>query len=459
MALRTVGFGATYPTIAAAMLASGPGDTIQLLNGYGNETATVAQNGMTISGNSTSTGVTLQLGGGIATFTAAGTAPFAILDASDGNGIVGNAGDNLITVTAGIDAVDGGAGIDRLVVDYSLATGAVTGDSTSNFAEAGGGGRAVTMTAGTIEHFTVLTGTGADTITVGDGSNIVRVGAGANTVTTGNGNNLVVGGGDADTITTAGGNDTIDGGAGTNTISAGQGFNTITGGGGADTITALDGGNLVDAGNGTNRVTTGAGADTIVTGTGDDTIVSGAGDDLITSRGGADSVDAGAGNDRLTIDYSAMTTDVVGGIVSGNLGAGYVGHIQDQATSVLDFQGVESFSMTGGSGNDQLYSGAGADTLSGGAGNDILDGGAGDDVMAGGLGDDQLLIDSAGDVVVELAGQGSDTAWISAASAVTLSDNIEIVRLYGAGNTVTGGGGAEQLVANAGLLAERRRRR
>ena len=51
---------------------------------------------------------------------------------------VGNAGDNVITVTDGADFVNGGLGIDRLVVDYHLATGAVTGDSTSNFTEAGG---------------------------------------------------------------------------------------------------------------------------------------------------------------------------------------------------------------------------------------------------------------------------------------------------------------------------------
>ena len=451
MAIRTVGPGGTFSTIAFAMLASGPGDTIQLLGSYSNETATVTHSGMTVTGDVGSTGIILQLGIGIATFTAAGTAPFAIRDASDGNGIVGNAGDNLITVASGIDAVDGGAGIDRLVVDYSLATGAVTGNSTSNFSEAGGGGRAVTITAGTIEHFTVLTGPGADTITVGDGTNIIDMGIGANTATTGNGNNSVTGGNEADTITTGGGNDTINGGAGTNVISAGQGFNTITGGGGADTITALDGGNLINAGDGSNSVTTGAGADTITTGTGADIIVSGAGNDLITVRGGTDDVDAGAGSDRLTVDYSAMTTNVVGGVVSGNLGAGYVGHLADQATSVLDFRNVESFVIITGSGNDYIATGGGADSLTGGAGNDTLEGGAGNDVMTGGLGDDQFLVDSAGDVVIEAAGEGTDTAWVSMAGPVTLFANVEFVRFTGGGNQVTGSDSSEQLVANASV--------
>ena len=85
--------------------------------------------------------------------------------------------------------MNGGFGIDRLVVDYHLATGAITGNSTSNFSEAGGGGRTVTITDGTFENFTVLTGAGADTLTVGDGSNVVSAGNGANTITAGDGVN------------------------------------------------------------------------------------------------------------------------------------------------------------------------------------------------------------------------------------------------------------------------------
>jgi hypothetical protein len=50
--------------------------------------------------------------------------------------------------------VNGGSGEDRLVVDYRLATGAVTGDSTSSIAEAGGS-RLVTIAAGSFEHFTI----------------------------------------------------------------------------------------------------------------------------------------------------------------------------------------------------------------------------------------------------------------------------------------------------------------
>ena len=185
MTLRTVGPHSQYASIAAAMGAAGPGDTIQLESGYSHETATVLFSGMTIDGGAQSRDIVLNLGSGIATVTLTGTAPFHLNDAGDGNGIVGNAGNNLITVTGGVDAVDGGLGVDRLVVDYRDATGAITGDSTSNFTEAGGGGRSVTVTDGTIEHFTVLTGLGADTITTGAGNDIIKTGQGASTVSAG----------------------------------------------------------------------------------------------------------------------------------------------------------------------------------------------------------------------------------------------------------------------------------
>lgn len=370
MTVRTVGPQSDFPSIAAAMNASGPGDTLNLKAGYSNETATVDFSGMTIHGWRSSQGIVLNLGMGIATVTLTGTAPIRLNDASDSNGIVGNAGNNIITVTNGNDAVDGGRGVDRLVVDYRPAIGAVTGDSTSNFTEAGGAGRMVTITDGTIEHFTILTGSGADTITTGAGNDIIRTGQGASTV------------------------------------SAGQGANVIVGGANSDTVTALDGGNFVNAGNGTNTVTTGGGRDKIVTGTGADTIVSGAGNDQIVLRGGADTVDAGAGADRLVINYASMNTNVTGGITGGNIGTGYVGHIADLAGSLVDFERSESFTITTGSGNDRITTGKGADILRGGGGTDVFVSGGGRDALAGGGGSDRLRGGLGNDV--STGGAGAD---------------------------------------------------
>ena len=263
-----------YPTIAAAMMAAAPNDTIQLESGYSNETAAVTVNNITVDGGANSQGIVLQLAAGVAIFAATGAAPIDVLDADDGNGITANDGDNLVTVRSGVDAVNGGLGTDRLIVDYHLATGAVTGNSTSNFTEAGGGARSVTITNGTFEHFTVLTGAAADTLTTGAGDDLIQAGDGANTIT------------------------------------VGQGRNTVYAGEGADTITALDGGNCIFAGNGANTVTTGDGSDYVTGGTGADTVTTGGGSDRITVKGGADTITAGTGNDRLTIDYSTETNAV-----------------------------------------------------------------------------------------------------------------------------------------------------
>ena len=442
MPTLTVGPTSSYASIALAMIDAGPGDTISLETGYSNETATVTHNNMTVTGDATSTGIVIQIGTtapAIATFTLAGTAPIDILDSPQGNGLVGNAGNNVITVTDGSDAVNGGLGIDRLVVDYHLATGAVTGDSTSNFTEAGGS-RLVTITDGTFENFTVLTGSGADTLTVGNGDNVINAGSGANTIT------------------------------------AGNGANTITGGNNADTITAGDGGNHIDAGDGTNIITSGGGNDVILSGTGADTIVAGGGDDLITIRGGADGVDSGAGNDQLTVDYSASITAVTGGVTSGNLGAGYSGHIADLSGNLVDFVATETFSITTGSGNDTITTGDGNDELFGQGGNDVLHGAGGNDSLTGGPGNDTLdggtgnntalYLDAPAAVNVSLLLQGSpqDTG---SAGLDTLSNiqnltgsthddnltgdaNANVIRGDAGADVINAGGGNDQLHGGAG---------
>ncbi|HYG46825.1 MAG TPA: hypothetical protein VD846_02690, partial [Allosphingosinicella sp.] len=63
-------------------------------------------------------------------------------------------------------------------------------------------------------------------------------------------------------------------------------------------------------------------------------------------------------------------------------------------------------SLSGGTGNDQLF---------GNGGNDLLDGGSGADSMRGGTGHDTYVVDDAGDVVEENAGEGSDAVRTSLA--------------------------------------------
>jgi Ca2+-binding RTX toxin-like protein len=370
MAILTVGPTSTFPTIAATMAAAGTGDIISLEAGYGSENATVTVGGLSFDGGPSSTGINLQLSSGISSITLLGTAPINVLDnAADGNAINGNDGNNVITVTGGADAVSGGLGIDRLVVDYHLTTGAVTGNSTTNIADAGGLG-IVTINGG-FENFTILTGSGADTITTGAGDDIINTGEGASTVT------------------------------------AGAGANRITGGSGADTVTALDGGNFIDGGDGDNTLTSGNGNDVITGGLGVDVIVAGGGNDVITVRGGGDTADSGAGSDRLIVDYSSSVTAVNGGVTGGTLAAGYDGTFADVAgTSSIVFHNTENFTVTTGSGNDVIATGDGDDVLDGGTGADQLNGGGGSDTLLIGLGSDALD-----------GGAGTDTVMFSAARA------------------------------------------
>jgi len=162
-------------------------------------------------------------------------------------------------------------------------------------------------------------------------------------------------------------------------------------------INVIDGG----AGNDTLYGNVGFGfeADTLIGGTGDDTFyVVGPGAIIVEHSNG--------GTDRIVSLFSYMLPWNVENLefqpwVSDVDGTG---NNLDNAISGSDGINV----LSGQWGDDELFGHAGADTLVGGVGHDHHDGGAGADVMVGGTGDDTYVVDDAGDVVTELAGEGSD---------------------------------------------------
>jgi len=99
-----------------------------------------------------------------------------------------------------------------------------------------------------------------------------------------------------------------------------------------------------------------------------------------------------------------------------------------------------------------------ANTLTGNGAGNVLDGGAGADTLTGGAGDDTYVLDDAGDVVVELPGEGVDT--VQSRVAVTLPANVERLVLLGTApisgtgnaldNTLTGNSAANALAGGAG---------
>jgi Ca2+-binding RTX toxin-like protein len=93
---------------------------------------------------------------------------------------------------------------------------------------------------------------------------------------------------------------------------------------------------------------------------------------------------------------------------------------------------------------------AGDDSLFGELGNDSIDGGLGADRMAGGSGDDIYVLDNAGDLVVEAAGEGTDL--VNSSITYTLTDNVENLTLTGSAD-ISGTGNELNNIINGNLGA------
>jgi Ca2+-binding RTX toxin-like protein len=88
-----------------------------------------------------------------------------------------------------------------------------------------------------------------------------------------------------------------------------------------------------------------------------------------------------------------------------------------------------------------------SDTIYGLAGNDQIDGGAGADRMVGGLGNDIYIVDNAGDLTVEVAGEGTDL--VKAKVSYTLQAAVENLTLTGTSAIDgTGNGSNNKLTGN-----------
>ncbi|WP_375514277.1 calcium-binding protein [uncultured Nostoc sp.] len=323
------------------------------------------------------------------------------------------------------DIVDGGAGKDLLVVDYSsidpaIITGGING-SLDNFN--GSGVRFINI------EYVQITGSnkddviyglmGGDDTLNGMGGNDILIGGSNNSNDSNNGNDVINGGDGNDEISNrnynAAGDDTdlfdrFDGGAGDDILSAN--FSNQT----AD-ITFISGqsNNIVFA-DGTyaknfeylRNFTSGSGNDTIIqkgrlsggfnfNSSIENRFFTSAGDDTIDSGLGVDSVDAGEGNDLLIIDYSdgdnATTPGLNGSAYGSSLSsnASYNRHNIDysQYDSIIAYN-IERYKITGTSKADSFTGWFGDDVLIGGAGNDTINAFYGNDFVDAGSGDDEV---------------------------------------------------------------------
>src|SRR5450631_3160766 len=399
--------------------------------------------------------------------------------------MTGSAGVNILTGGAGNDTIDGGGGADILF--GGAGDDAIVYRGTENSIDGGTGINTLVLDAAA----TVNLGNGDQT--TGDGtavSNFLNVNASALTVGVD-----IIGSAAANAITGGAGDDVIDGAGGADAIAAGAGNDSVTyrgtetsidGGSGSDTLVLAASGGVTtvdfavaasadqtigDAVNVTRFENLDASALAtslnVIGSTTANTIVTGAGNDTVAYHGTESSIDGGTGSNTLAL---LDATDINLTHVDQSVGDSVlVSNFQNVDASALG--AGQDVSIIGSAGANILTGGAGADTINGSGGADVVSAGAGDDNVSywgteisidGGTGNNTLLLRAA--AVVDLANadqttgdstavanfQNVDGSLLSTGSTITGSAGANIIT-GGAGNDIIdGGGGADIIDAGAG---------
>lgn len=302
------------------------------------------------------------------------------------------------------DLADGGAGTDRIVLDYGAFTlGGIFVNVGSSFFVLAAAAQGISVQ--NVEAISITLTVTSDTV----------MGAG--------GDDVIIGNGGSDSLSGGGGNDRIQvdaggvfraaGGAGNDTLI----FNAFGGTVGLNirigTPILLTTGPVQGTALGFERLeaTLSGGNDTAIGGaladridgwTGNDLIRGAGGNDTLLAQTGVDTVEGGAGDDSITGAGSASGRSVADG------GAG------NDSIRTGDF----ADDLFGGDGNDTLYSSGGDDNFFGGGGNDTMSSAFTSGNFFGGAGDDEitsLLSTAFGSFD---GGTGTDVLMLSAAAAL-----------------------------------------
>ena len=428
-------------------------------------------------------------------------------DAGTSGQILGNAGNDSITVVDGDSILDGGIGNDTIY---------------------GGSG-----------NDAIYAGAGNDTVSTGNGNNYVTGDAGNDSITAGNGNDNINAGADNDLIIFADGNltsnDSVDGGSGTNTLQAtaanlatastsqltnvaniqtlqlstalagqtininnvDEAINTINVDGGYGTLNGLNAGgttlNLTDAlAGGTLTVAddttatgetltivknyavnedafggqaiTATGIETLVLNTGSTAVATTQSTGTVTLTGeaadsnlaisvtGSNEVSLGAvttaSTGLLSIDVSGLTAQASGvtATVAAPVSAGTVSITGSAGNDVLNGDADSSNTIRGGAGVDSIVGGSAADSIDGNEGNDSIWGGGGNDTLKGGAGNDSIHVGIV----------ASDTGYTGNVSidGGEGNDVVYIANTLNVGDTIDGGTGTlDTLSQTTALIA------
>lgn len=211
--------------------------------------------------------------------------------------------------------------------------------------------------------------------------------------------------------------------------------------------------------------------DMLTGGSGDDNIFGNGGNDLLSGLGGNDELDGGPGHDTM---QGGDGIDRIRGDDGNDVGSG------DAGDDIL--RGAEGDdALQGGDGDDAIYGDRDDDWVDGGDGDDTLVGGSEDDVLVGGTGSDSLTGDGGDDMLsggelltralttdelaaLRDAGLAGETALLPSDVTYDATDDGDPdvldggkgddLLLFGAGDTATGGEGADDFFLLGGTAAD-----
>ncbi|MEZ6122879.1 MAG: calcium-binding protein [Planctomycetaceae bacterium] len=338
----------------------------------------------------------------------------------------GNGGDDTINLSSGINAVIGGSGNDSITA--TTGTNTILGDE----------GQAEMFADGTLK---LITSTnpgvgGSDSITLTDGTNTVIAGAGDDTIGVGSGNNFVFGdegrreaitsGPDAGTTVVESLNGLI---GGKDTLTVGSGYNVVAGGANEDSITVNgttpDARGIVLGDNGRLVIATISGVLLSIesaefTGGASDSIVLTAGINAVIGGAGNDSIKAGSGSNTILGDDGKATFFANG-----------------------DLHAVQSINL-GNGGNDTIHLSDGINSVIAGAGNDSITVGTGFNLVLGDEGEALLFSDGTVDEIRSL------NSGVGGTDTIDLGSGTNVVIAGAASDTVTVGSGSSIILGDEG---------
>ncbi len=363
------------------------------------------------------------------------------------NAITGNEANNRLDGGTGADSMTSGAGNDSYVVDNA-------GDVATELAGEG--------TDVVVSSLTYTLGANLENLTLASGAGQIN-GTGTDLA------NLITGNEGANALVGLGGDDALDGGLGVDTMAGGTGNDSYVVDNASDVIVELAGEGVDTV---QSRVTYALGADVenlvlvsgagsingtgtnlanVITGNeGVNTLIGLQGDDSLNGGAGADTMVGGTGNDSYVVDGAGDVIVELAGegtdTVAASIGYTLSASIENLILSV----GAGSIDGTGNASANTIVGNEGANVLTGLGGDDSLNGGTGADTMLGGADNDSYVVDNAGDVIVELVGEGTDTAVSSTSYA--LGANVENLTLASSAGSIAGTGNtlANVLLGNQG---------